>query len=63
MIMEALEIKHEIYFIDFGTAKVYYQILEDGSVISRDRRTTISRQKFLDYLATAKELGHKTGKI
>lgn len=61
--MEALEIKHEIYFIDFGTAKVYCQILEDGSVISRDRRITISRQKFFDYLATAKELGHKTGKI
>lgn len=61
--MEALEIKQEVYFIDFGTARVYYKILEEGSVISRDRKTTISRQKFLDYLATAKELGHKTGKI
>lgn len=31
--------------------------------IKRLHPETISRHKSLDYLATAKELGHKTGKI
>lgn len=63
MVMAAQENKHEVYFIDFGKAKIYYQIPEDGTVISKDSKTTISRQKSLDYLATAKELGHRTGRI
>lgn len=53
----------EIYYIDFGTAKLYYQVIDGNTVISRDRQTTLSRDKFLDFLATAKELGHKTGKL
>ena len=53
----------EIYYIDFGTAKLYYQVLDGTTVISKDHRTTISRDKFLDFLATAKELGHKTGRL
>lgn len=53
----------EIYYIDFGTAKLYYQVLDGNTVISKDHRTIISRDKFLDFLATAKELGHKTGKL
>lgn len=53
----------EIYYIDFGTSKLYYKVLDDNTVISKDHRTTISRDKFLDFLATAKELGHKTGKL
>lgn len=61
--MAAQENNHDVYFIDFGKAKIYYQIPEKGTVISKDGKTTISQQKFLDYLATAKELGHKTGKI
>ena len=61
--MAAQENNQEVYFIDFGKAKVYYQIPEEGMVILKDGKTTISRQKFLDYLATARELGHKTGKI
>lgn len=63
MAMAALENKHEVYFIDFGKARIYCQIPEDGTVMSKDGKTTISRQKFLDYLATAKELGHRTGRI
>lgn len=54
---------NEIYFIDFGSAKVYYQIQEDGNVISKDKAARISKEKFLDYLAVAKELGHNTGKL
>ena len=32
----AQENKHEVYFIDFGKARIYYQIPEDGTVISKD---------------------------
>lgn len=54
----------EVYFIDFGNTTVYYQIIDDGArVISRNKSAVISRQKLLDYIATAKELGHKTGKL
>lgn len=53
----------EIYWIDFGTTKLYYTVLDGNTVISRDRKTTLSKQTLLDFLAIAKELGHKTGKI
>lgn len=53
----------DIYFIDFDSAKIYYLIQEDGTVISKDKAAHITREKFLDYLAVAKELGHKTGKL
>lgn len=53
----------ETYWIDFGTAKLYYTVVGGNTVISRDRTTTLSKQTLLDFLAIAKELGHKTGKI
>lgn len=59
--MEALT--NDIYYIDFGSSKVYYQVYPDNTVICKDGKTHIPLTKFLDYLATAKELGHKTGKI
>lgn len=53
----------EIYYIDFGTTKRYYKVQDDNKIISRDGTATISKNKFLDFLATAKELGHKTGRL
>lgn len=58
-----METTKETYYVDFGTAKLYYTVLDGSTVISRDRVTTLSKEKFLDFLAIAKELGHKTGKI
>ena len=54
---------HETYYIDFGTAKLYYQVIDDNTIISRDKTVTLPKDKFLTFLAIAKELGHKTGKI
>lgn len=54
---------HETYYIDFGTAKLYYQVIDDNTIISRDKTATLPKDKFLTFLAIAKELGHKTGKI
>lgn len=53
----------EIYYIDYGAAKVYYTVLDNGMVETVGSKVTISRDKFLDYLATAKVLGHKAGKL
>lgn len=54
---------HETYYIDFGTAKLYYQVIDDNTIISRDKTVTLPKDKFLTFLAIAKELEHKTGKI
>lgn len=53
----------ETYFVDFGQSRIYYRVYDENTVITPNGEKTISRQKFLDYLATARELGHKTGKI
>lgn len=58
-----MEDRHEIYYVDYGAAKVYYRMDGDNAVCVQDRRVTMPREKFLDYLATARVLGHKTGKL
>ena len=53
----------EIYYIDYGAAKVYYRLLDANTVAVSGGSVTLSREKLLDYLATARVLGHKTGKL
>lgn len=53
----------EIYFVDYGAGKVYYTLRDDNTIVTQDRTIILSRDKFLDYLATARVLGHNTGKI
>lgn len=43
--------------------EVYYTLRDDNTIVTQDRTITLSRAKFLDYLATARVLGHNTGKI
>lgn len=57
-----METTNETYFVNFGGGTVYYQVI-DGRVYSKDRLTNITIQQFLDYIAAAKELGHKAGRI
>lgn len=52
---------YEICFLDtYGTA--YFKVI-DGVVYSRDMKTDVSPDKLSDFLAIAKELGFKTGKL
>lgn len=53
----------ETYYVDYGAAKVYYRMDGDSAVCVQDRRVTMPREKFLDYLATARVLGHKSGRL
>lgn len=53
--------KSDICYLDtYGRA--YFKV-EDGVVYSRDRKTDVSPDKLSDFLAIAKELGFKTGKL
>lgn len=51
----------ELYFIHMN-GNSYFKV-EDGVVYSRDRKTDVSPDKLSDFLAIAKELGFKTGKL
>lgn len=55
--------QQEIYFVDYGAAKVYYTIQDDNTVVTQGKVIILSRDKFLDYLATARVLGYNTGKL
>lgn len=55
--------KPETYYIDYGAATVYYHVTDDNTVTSDGTAVTMPRHRFLDYLATARELGHKAGKL
>lgn len=57
-----METIKETYYVDFGQGSVYYQVV-DGAVICHDKKSPISLNKFLDFIATAKELGHKAGRL
>lgn len=57
-----MEIKREIYGADFGESKVCIHITEFG-VVANDKTLTIPRQRILDFIATAKELGFNVSKI
>lgn len=52
----------ETFYIDTGSSTLYFQTTEN-TVTIKDRTITLSRHSFLLFLATAKELGFKTGKI
>lgn len=51
----------ELYFIHMN-GNSYFKV-EDGVVYSQVKKTDVSPDKLSDFLAIAKELGFKTGKL
>lgn len=51
----------EIYYINMD-GNNYFKV-EDGVVYSLGKKTDVSPDKLSDFLAIAKELGFKTGKL
>lgn len=51
----------EIYYINMD-GNIYFKV-EEGVVCSQGKQTSVSPDKLSDFLAIAKELGFKTGKI
>lgn len=59
-----MEDRQEIYYVDYGAGKVYYRTVGENLVERVGGLTaTMPREKFLDYLATARVLGHKAGRL
>lgn len=54
--------EHEIYFIDTGRSRVYFNVT-DGVVSCHDKSTPVSYDKFITFIQTARELGLMAGKI
>lgn len=53
----------EIYYISGGFSSRYYHIIDDNTVQLRNTKYSIPCHRFLDFIATAKILGLKAGKL
>lgn len=54
--------EHQIFHIDTPATTTYFQVA-DGKVSCEGRPTNVSPDKLIDFLAIAKELGMKGGKL
>lgn len=54
--------EEEIYHLNTESSKTYFNIA-DGVVSVQGRKTNVSPDKLSEFLAIAKELGFKTGKL
>lgn len=55
--------ENEIYYIDTGAAKLYFQLIDDNTVQCRGNTTVMPRQKLVDFISTAQVLGLKAGRL
>lgn len=55
--------KDEIYFIGDRFSSRYYHVIDDSTVSLGNEKFTISRERFLDFIAAAKILGFKAGRL
>ena len=53
----------EIYYISDRFSSRYYHIIDDNTVQLGNTKYSIPRHRFLDFIATAKILGLKAGKL
>lgn len=61
--MENSNFNDEVYFLDTGKNKVYFNILSDTKISCNHRIYTMPIEKFIDFIHTANELGLKAGKM
>lgn len=54
--------QHETYYLDTGNDRVYFNVT-DGIIEVRGATPKVPTTKLLDFLAIARELGFKTGKL
>lgn len=52
----------ELYYLNAGSGKVYLNVI-NGNVWCFNKPTQVSEAKLEEFLAIAKELGFKTGKL
>lgn len=55
--------QQEIYYVGDEQSTRYFHIVDDNTVEHGDRLISIPRERFMDFIATAKVLGLKAGKV
>jgi len=58
-----MEQEKETYYVGDEQSTRYFSIVDDNTVKHGDCRISIPRERFMDFIATAKVLGLKAGKI
>lgn len=53
----------EIYYISDHFSTRYYKVVDDSTVQLGNDKYSIPLERFLDFIATAKVLGFKAGKL
>lgn len=61
-IINKVAMQYETYYLDTGNNHVYFNVT-DGMVTCAGHVTQVSTTKLLDFLAIARVLGFKTGKL
>lgn len=55
--------EREIYFVGDELSTRYFRIIDENTVEQGELRISIPRERFLDFIATARVLGLKAGKL
>lgn len=55
--------KSEIYYIGDRFSTRYYKVIDDSTVSLGNEKFSIPKERFLDFIAAAKVLGFKAGRI
>lgn len=53
----------EIYFVGDELSTRYFHVIDENTVEQGELRISIPRERFLDFIATARVLGLKAGKL
>lgn len=55
--------KTEIYYIGDRFSTRYYHVIDDSTVSLGNEKYSIPKERFLDFIAAAKVLGFKAGRL
>lgn len=55
--------KSEIYYIGDRFSTRYYHVIDDSTVSLGNEKYSIPKERFLDFIAAAKVLGFKAGRL
>ena len=55
--------EREIYFVGDELSTRYFHVIDENTVEQGGQRIGIPRERFLDFIATARVLGLKAGKL
>ncbi len=63
MMSNKKNMEREIYFVGDELSTRYFHVIDENTVEQGELRISIPRERFLDFIATARVLGLKAGKL